>query len=64
MDYINEKYRDFTAHEISILDNLRVLRNRIAYEGFSIEPAYLGRNEIFFQAIIGKLRNLLEKKLA
>ena len=36
VDYIKEKYTKFTKYEISVLDDLRVLRNRIAYEGFFI----------------------------
>ena len=32
IDYLKEKYSEFSAYEISILDDLRVLRNRVAYE--------------------------------
>jgi hypothetical protein len=63
IDYIKEKYKEFSIHEISVLDDLRVLRNRIAYEGFFIEPSYLERNEPLFKEIIGKLENLIERKL-
>ena len=63
IDYIKEKYPEFNAHETSTLDNLRVLRNRVVYEGFFIEPSYLNRNENFFKEIIIKLKNLVIKKL-
>ena len=63
VDYIKEKYTKFTKYEISVLDDLRVLRNRIAYEGFFIEPSYLYRNEYLFKTIIQKLKNLIEKRL-
>lgn len=63
IDYIKEKYPEFNAHETSTLDNLRVLRNRVVYEGFFIEPSYLNRNENFFKQIIIKLKNLVIKKL-
>jgi len=63
IDYIKEKYKEFSIHEISVLDDLRVLRNRIAYEGFFIEPSYLERNEPLFKEIIRKLENLIERKL-
>jgi len=63
IDYIKEKYKEFSIHEISVLDDLRALRNRIAYEGFFIEPSYLERNEPLFKEIIRKLENLIEKKL-
>jgi hypothetical protein len=63
IDYLKEKYKNFTSYEISVLDDLRVLRNRIAYEGFFIELSYLNRNEIYFKNIIKKLEILLNKKL-
>lgn len=34
IDYLKKKYKEFSSHEISILDELRILRNRISYEGF------------------------------
>jgi len=63
IDYLKEKYKEFDAYEISVLNNLRVLRNRVAYEGFFIEPSYLERNESLFKEIIKKLESLIEKKL-
>ena len=63
VDYLKENYPEFTMHEISILDDLRILRNRIAYEGFFVEPHYLGRNENLFKQLILKLKNLIAKKL-
>jgi len=63
IDYIKENYKEFSIHEISVLDDLRVLRNRIAYEGFFIEPSYLERNEPLFKEIIKKLEGLIERKL-
>jgi len=63
IDYLKEKCKEFSIHEISVLDDLRVLRNRIAYEGFFIEPSYLERNESLFKEIIKKLESLVERKL-
>jgi len=63
IDYIKEKYPEFRMHETSVLDNLRILRNRAAYEGFLIQPFYLDRNELLFKEIIKKLKDLIEKKL-
>lgn len=62
IDYLKEEHSDFTAHEISNLDDLRILRNRVAYEGFFIEPSYLNRNELLFKTIIQKLKNLVVEK--
>lgn len=64
IDYLNERYSSqFDANDISNLDDLRVLRNRVAYEGFFIEPFYLDSNEDLFKEIIKKLKNILIVKL-
>lgn len=63
VDYIKENYSEINSYEISILDDLRILRNRITYEGFFIELSYLNRNESSFKIIIQKLRGLVERKL-
>lgn len=36
-----EEYPEFNEHEISVLNDLRVLRNRVAYEGFFVEISYV-----------------------
>jgi len=61
--YLKEKYAQFSGNDLSVLDDLRILRNRIAYEGFSIEPSYLNRNESLFKNIIKKLKDILNAKL-
>jgi len=38
--YLREFYADFSDVEIMLMDQLRVLRNRIAYRGFFIPPDY------------------------
>ena len=52
VDYIKEKYSEIDMRELSVLDDLRVLRNRVSYEGFFVEPSYLNRNEFLFKAIV------------
>lgn len=63
VDYLKERYSQFDANEISVLDDLRILRNRITYEGFLIEVPYLNRNESLFKNIINKLKNILSIRL-
>lgn len=63
IDYIKEKYPEVSMHEISVLDDLRILRNRVTYEGFFIEVSYLNRNETLFKKLILKLKTLIAKKL-
>jgi len=63
IEYLREKYKEFSSYELSFLDDLRVLRNRISYEGFFIEPSYLGRNESLLKSLILKLKKLANGKL-
>ena len=63
VDYLKEKYTQFSAHEISNLNDLRMLRNRITYEGYFIEPSYLKRNEQLIKLIVSKLKIIAEEKL-
>ena len=63
VDYIKENYKEFSRHEVSVLDNLRILRNRITYEGYQIERSYLSRNETLFKSIVLKLKKILDKKI-
>lgn len=63
LDYLQEKHFECTSHELSLLNDLRILRNRVAYEGFFIEPSYLIRNEPHFKEIIKKLKIFVEKRV-
>ncbi|MFH0831829.1 MAG: hypothetical protein V1886_03115 [archaeon] len=63
VDYAKGNYPEINSQEISVIDDLRILRNRIAYEGFFAEISYLNRNESLFKAIIQKLIGLVKKKL-
>ena len=62
IDYLKD-YKEFNNFELAILDDLRVLRNRIAYDGFFVESSYLKRNKENIKKIIDKLKGLLNKKL-
>ena len=61
IDYVKENYSEFTKHEIYTLNDLRILRNRVTYEGFFVESSYLKRNENFFKEIIQKLKKINRK---
>lgn len=63
IDYLKEKSSEFNHQDISLLDDLRILRNRISYEGFFIDSSYLIRNESSYKKIISKLKSLINSKL-
>ena len=61
--YLAEFYRDFNQAEISLMDQLRVIRNGIAYRGVMINPEYIERNRENILSIIEKLKQVLQNKL-
>ena len=63
INYLKLNYDEFNGYEISILNDLRVLRNRVSYEGFSVDSSYLKRNEFRFKLIIRKLKKIIKSKL-
>ena len=64
IDYLSRKYNEFGSYEISILNDLRVLRNKISYEGFLVSPDYLIRNEKVFKRLIKKLKRFVGEKIS
>ena len=63
VDYVDKNYREILNYEISTLHKLRVLRNRITYEGFLTDPLYLKRNEKIFLELIKKLKKIVKERL-
>ena len=61
--YLAEFYKEFLRNELITLDQLRKLRNDIAYRGVIIESDYLERNEKTIQKIILKLKTIINKKI-
>ncbi|MEK6807532.1 MAG: hypothetical protein AABX75_00740 [Nanoarchaeota archaeon] len=63
IDYLAEKYKQFSGHEIKTIDELRMTRNRISYDGFFVPPDYIKRKKEVLSTIIKKLTELLNNKL-
>ncbi len=63
IEYIGKNYGEFKGHEISLMDDLRIVRNRIAYNGFFVTDEYLERKNKEILAIIEKLKVIIYKKL-
>ena len=62
IEYLKLNYKQFGGSEISFIDDLRVLRNKIAYDGFFVEKDYLDRKLEDINKIINKLKIIIEKK--
>lgn len=63
IEYAEKNYREFSKYEISLIDNLRNTRNKIAYDGFFVEKDYIERKKKDIEAIIRKLKGIIKKKL-
>jgi|TARA_B100001971_G_scaffold104948_1_gene96593 hypothetical protein len=63
VEYIESNYKDINAYEISLIDDLRIKRNKIAYDGFFVEKDYIERKVESFQDIITKLKKVIKNKL-
>lgn len=51
-----------SGYEFSFLDDLRITRNRIAYDGFFVTEDYLERKRKDIVAISEKLKKIIEKE--
>ena len=62
VDYLSQHYPSFSEQEIKVIDELRFLRNKIAYDGFFITFDYVERNNNSFKGSIHKLKGIIKKK--
>ena len=63
IEYLEKNYKDFKGHEISLIDELRLVRNKIAYDGFFVEKGYIKRKTKDIKTIVGKLRRIIKNKI-
>jgi len=62
IEYIGNNYAEFKVHDIMLIDDLRIIRNKISYNGFFITDDYLERKKEDILAI-DNLRVIIYKKL-
>lgn len=63
VEYLQSNYKEFNEYEISLIDDLRITRNKIAYDGFFVEKDYIKRKINDIKEIIDKLKNIIKKKV-
>ena len=63
ISFLEYKSRNFNKQEINLIDQLRIIRNDIAYRGIFIEDDYLIRNEKKILEIINKLKGELNRRI-
>lgn len=62
IDWIAKKY-NLPERDRQFLQQIRVYRNRISYEGLSIDVWYLKRNKGKLERFIRKFREIVKKRL-
>lgn len=62
--YLRKSYPQFRESDIEFIDELRVIRHRIAYEGFSVKTEYLARRRHVADALLAELQDIVETKLS
>ena len=63
VEYIESNYKEFNAYEISLIDDLRITRNKIAYDGFFVDKDYINRKRNDIKKIIDKLKGIIKRKV-
>ena len=63
IEYLEANYREFSKFEIAFIDDLRITRNKIAYDGFFVKGSYIDRKLTDILRIIGKLKEIVHKKM-
>lgn len=61
--YLKEFFPQFSESEVVLTDQLRQLRNKIAYKGFFVTPDFVERNETKIKEVVSKLVHVLKEKL-
>ena len=62
-EYIGKNYGEFKESEVALMNELRILRNRIAYNGFFVKEDYIHRKKSLILELIGKMKKVIEKKI-
>lgn len=63
IEYLGKNYRQFSDFEISLIDEFRVNRNKISYDGFFIQPEYIKRRKQDIETLIKKLIEVIKNRL-
>ncbi|MBN1385847.1 hypothetical protein JW968_02595 [Candidatus Woesearchaeota archaeon] len=61
--YLGKFYNDFIESEIALIDQMRIKRNQVVYEGRFVPKEYLRRNEEKLKEIISKLMKIIDSRL-
>ena len=60
ISFVKERYEKFTDSEIHLINQMRLIRNDLAYRGDFVEDDFLERNKEKILTIILKLKELIK----
>ena len=60
ISFVKEHYGDFTDSEIYLINQMRIIRNDLAYRGDFVEDDFLERNKEKILIIISKLKKVIK----
>jgi len=63
IDYLEENYKEFDKSEIELIDDLRIKRNKISYDGFFVTTSYAMKRLDGINKTIDKLKTIVANKL-
>ena len=63
IEYLQSNYKEFNEYELLLMDDLRITRNKVTYDGFFVERGYIERKIKDIQKIISKLKDIIKKKI-
>ena len=63
IEYLESNYKEIDKSEIVLIDDLRITRNKIAYDGFFVKENYIDRKLVDIHRIIEKLKEIVKNKL-
>ncbi|KHO45860.1 MAG: hypothetical protein QS98_C0007G0018 [archaeon GW2011_AR3] len=63
IQYLRDEYAIFSQAELMLMDELRIIRNKIAYDGLFLKPDYLNRRKEDIRKIIGRLQDTIKLRL-
>lgn len=63
IEYIELHYSEFDRADISLIDELRIVRNKISYDGFFVKEDYIQRKKLHIQKIIALLKEIVGGKI-
>jgi hypothetical protein len=63
IEYLRVNYNEFSEYEISLIDNLRITRNKIAYDGFFVDSDYIKRKVKDIQEVIKKIKHIIAERI-